>query len=147
MHEISHDYPVDIETLWRDIVDFGALAESMDGVLTYEGLPTEPAVEGQVIVVKIKRWGWFPMGTWTMEIVRRDDKNHILESREHGGPVRCYRHRLEIVPIDAANTRYTDYLDVDAGILTPFLSPMFRTMYEHRHEARRARLKALMLSG
>ena len=141
-HEITRDYPVSAQTLWADILDPTALAESMKGAITYEGLPTEPVYEGQKIVVTLKRWGWLPMGQWTMEVVRRDDAHFILESREHGNVVRSYKHRLVVEPLSENSARYTDKLDVDAGLLTPFVFPMFKAMYEQRHDARRKRLEA-----
>lgn len=62
MHSISRAYPVNAQTLWQDILDPKALAASMQGSLTYVGLPKEPVVEGQRITVTIRRRGWFPMG-------------------------------------------------------------------------------------
>ncbi len=139
-HTISRDYPVSIETLWADILDPTSLSDSMKGVVTYEGLPTEPVYEGQEIVVRLKRWGWFPMGKWTMKVVRRDNENYILESEEHGGLVKCYRHRLEVVPTGPDTCRYTDTLDLDAGWFTSLVFPSFKKIYETRHDQRIARL-------
>lgn len=139
-HKITRDYPVDIDILWADILDPKALADSMKGAVTYEGLPTEPVYEGQVVVVKLKRWGWFPMGKWTMKVARLDSENYILESEEHGGVVRSYRHRLEVVSTGQDTCRYTDTLDVDAGLFTPVVAPMFKKIYAQRHEMRMARL-------
>jgi hypothetical protein len=138
--EITKDYPVSIQTLWDDILDPTALSESMEGSVSYEGLPTEPVYEGQKIVVKLKRWGWFPMGSWTMEVVKLDAADYSLESREHGGLVKCYRHRIELVPTGEDTCRYTDYLDLDAGMFTGMVFPSFKKLYEHRHEKRMARL-------
>ena len=139
-YTLSEIYPVSIQSLWTDILDPNALAESMKGAISYSGLPTEPVVQGQVINVMLKRWGWLPMGSWHMEVVRRDDANYVLESREGGGFVRDYKHRLELEAIDAVNTRYTDYLDIDAGWMTSLIAPTFRKLYVQRHTMRRARL-------
>jgi hypothetical protein len=141
-HSISRVYPVNAQVLWHDILDPNALAASMQGSLTYVGLPREPVFEGQRIVVTIRRWGWFPMGTWNMHVTRRDDQNLILESEEHGNLVRLYRHRLEVIPMGETEARYTDYLDLDAGIFTDAMFPMFSAMYEQRHEQRLKRLRA-----
>ncbi|MEL7480423.1 MAG: SRPBCC family protein [Pseudomonadota bacterium] len=137
---ITRDYPVSAEILWADILDPAALAASMEGALTYEGLPSEPVFEGQVINVTIKRWGWWPMGKWTMKVVERDDEAYVLRSEEWGGPVKCYRHRLDVTPTGPESCQYTDHLDLDAGWLTPVVFPMFCKMYERRHEIRAARL-------
>lgn len=141
-HAISQVYPVSAQTLWEDILDPNALAESMQGSLTYSGLPKKPVFEGQRIVVSLKRWGWFPMGRWTMDVVRRDDDRRILESCEFGGLVRKYQHRLEVEPLSDGEARYTDYLDLDAGIFTDLMFPTFVSMYEKRHQQRRKRLLA-----
>lgn len=139
-HKISHIYPVSARTLWADILDPNALAASMKGSLSYCGLPMEPVFEGQRIVVTLKRWGWFPLGKWTMIVVKRDDARFILESQEFGPLVRCYKHRLEVEPLGDAEARYTDYLDLDAGLLTDVFFPTFRDMYEQRHKQRLQRL-------
>ena len=139
-YTISEIYPVSIQTLWADILDPGALVDSMKGAISYIGLPADPVTEGQIINVKLKRWGWLPMGSWRMEVMRRDDENFILESREGGGFVREYKHRLELESIDRSSVRYTDYLDIDAGWLTPLIAPTFRKLYIRRHEMRRIRL-------
>lgn len=141
-YELSDIYAVGIEALWRDILDPVALSDSMKGSISYSGLPSDPVVQGQVIDVTLKRWGWLPMGSWRMEVVRRDDENYILESREGGGVVRDYKHRLELEAIDANTTRYTDRLDIDAGWLTPMIAPTFRKLYIQRHDMRKARLAA-----
>ena len=141
--QISQEYPVNIQTLWNDILDFQALSDSMEGALSYEGLPTEPVSEGERIVVWLKRWGWLPMGTWTIDIIQRDDENYILESREFGNVIRCHHHVLKVVALDDQRCRYTDYLDVDAGVFTPMVLPTIRKMYEERHKARLKRLTPL----
>ena len=139
---ISHDYAVSAQTLWEDLLDPNALAESMKGAITYVGLPTEPVDQGEAFTVKLKRWGWFPMGSWTMKVVERDDESFVLRSEEHGGLVRLYKHRLSIEPTGPNSCRYTDHIDLDAGFLTPLIFPTFKKMYLRRHQARKQRLGA-----
>lgn len=141
-HTVTRDYPVSAAALWADILDPAALADSMKGVVTYEGLPTEPVYEGQEIVVRLKRWGWLPVGKWTMKVVRLDAKNYVLESEEHGGIVKCYRHRLVVKATGPDTCRYTDRLDLDAGLFTRLVMPSFKKIYETRHTQRMARLAA-----
>lgn len=139
-HTISKVSPVSAQTLWADIIDPNALAASMKGTLTYTGLPKEPVFEGQRIIVSIKRWGWLPMGRWTMDVVTRDDERRILESHEFGNLVRSCRHRLTVEPHGKNEARYTDHLDLDAGDFSPLIFPMFVSKYEKRHAQRLTRL-------
>ncbi|MEM7768035.1 MAG: SRPBCC family protein [Pseudomonadota bacterium] len=138
---IAREYPFPASVVWADLIDFDALAESMEGAITYEGLPSGTPEAGASHTVRLKRWGWFPMGRWTMKVVERDDANRVMRSEEHGGPVRLYRHRLTVEPLTVTSCRYTDHCDVDAGWLTPLIAPQFRRMYERRHEMRRKRLE------
>ena len=140
---ISRDYPVSAQVLWADLIDFSALAASMMGELSYEGIPEGPVTEGQKIDVKLKRWGWLPIGGWHIDVALRDDENLIMETHERGGPVKSYHHRMEVISLDRKTCRYTDYLHIDAGWITPLLLPTFKSMYERRHGKRRARLVGL----
>lgn len=136
----THDYAVPIEALWADLVSFDALASSMEGEATYEGLPEGEAKEGQTASVRLKRWDWLPLGKWTMHVERRDDENHILKSREHGGFVRNFEHELSLTALGPGLTRYTDRGRLDAGHFTRLIAPAFLRMYQERHAARSVRL-------
>lgn len=141
-YRISEDYPVNIETLWNDILDPQALSDSMKGRVAYIGLPTETIYEGQVANIHLKYWGWLPLGAWRIEVVRVDHENHILETREGGGMFKSYHHRLELVATGDNSCRYTDNLTVDAGIFTALAASTVPSMYRERHRQRRARLVA-----
>lgn len=139
---IQREYAVSAETLWVDLLSPTALAESMLGAITYVGLPTEPVEQGQEFTVQLKRWGWLPMGSWTMKVVERDDANFVLRSEEHGNLVKLYQHKLTIEPTGPQSCRYTDHINVEAGLFTPLVFPMFEKMYLQRHEMRKKRLGA-----
>ena len=138
---ITRDYPVSADVLWTDLVDFDALAESMEGAISYDGLPRGEPQLNRPYTVRLKRWGWLPMGQWTITLVERDDAALQMRSEEFGGPVKLYRHRLNVKPLSDTSCRYTDTCDVEAGWLTPLIAPMFKSMYEKRHEMRRKRLE------
>jgi hypothetical protein len=76
-----------------------------------------------------------------MEVVRLDTDNYSLESFEYGGLVKAYRHKIEVVSTVKHSCRYTDHLNLDAGIFTPVVFPSFKKLYEQRHEKRMARLR------
>lgn len=138
---IMRVYRVPAQVLWTDLVDFDALAESMEGAITYVEMPKgEPKLD-RPYTVRLKRWGLLPMGRWMMTVVERDNAALQLRSEEHGGPVKLYHHRLNVVRLDGNLCQYTDTCDVNAGWLTPLIAPMFQSMYEKRHEMRRKRLE------
>lgn len=80
------------------------------------------------------------MGRWAMDVVTRDDERRILESHEFGNLVRSYRHRLTVESHGKNEARYTDHLDLDAGIFSPLIFQMFVSMYEKRRALRLTRV-------
>jgi hypothetical protein len=56
-----------------------------------------------------------------------------IETREHGGPVHKWNHRLTFAPIGENRCLYTDEIETDDG-LSGFVTRLFiRVMFRHRH--------------
>ncbi|WP_043451810.1 SRPBCC family protein [Jongsikchunia kroppenstedtii] len=78
------------------------------------------------------RWlGVIPSWTHEIEVVRLDENE--IYTREHGGPVHTWNHRLTFEPVGADSCRYTDEIEIDGGV-TGWLTGLFvRAMFRHRH--------------
>ena len=74
-----------------------------------------------------------------------DHDAHVLISDEHGGVVRTWRHELVVASIDDTSCRYTDRIDIDAGILTPVIVAFAHVFYRYRQ--RRWRELARLLAA
>ncbi len=140
-YTISRNYTVPARIVWADLINYQSLADSMEGHTSYQGLPEGDAKEGHDFTIKVKRGRFMPSLDWTIKVVERNDETMVMRTEERGGPVKVYKHRLNIIPIGPGACTYSDELDVDAGLLTPVIAPMFREMYEKRHDARKARLE------
>ncbi len=138
---LTHDYAAPAKALWADLVSLDALAETMDGQVAYEGLPGGEARTGDTHIVRIRRWGWLPLGKWTLHVAERDDAARLLRREEHGGPVKSYRHTLRVAEIGRGLSRQTETLEIDAGMLTGLVAPSFPEMCAMRHVARTKRLR------
>ncbi|MGB3893511.1 hypothetical protein [Mycolicibacter sinensis] len=85
------------------------------------------------------RLWWFgviPAWTHHIEITELDDL--MIYTNEHGGPVRTWNHRLTFTPIDEHRCRYTDEIEIDAGIKGLATRLFIRLMFAHRHRRWRA---------
>ncbi len=137
--EIVHDYPVSPEALWQASTDWDSFAKSMERIARFEGLPTEPLQEGQVIKVRVSLLGILPSYPWTMEVLEVDPDAHRVRSHEYGGAVKRWDHTLTITA-HGVGARLTDRIVVDAGALTWLYAALCRFIYKQRHKPRLERL-------
>jgi hypothetical protein len=55
-----------------------------------------------------------------------------IASREHGGPVKRWDHSLTFEALSPVSCRYTDAIEIDAGVLTPLAALFAHLMYRYR---------------
>ncbi len=96
---------------------------------TAEPLPDQIA-EGDVIRARIRFLGVVPGWVHTLRIERLTPLE--IASREHGGPVSAWDHRLLFEPTGERSCRYTDRVEVRAGALTPIVALFAAGIYRYR---------------
>lgn len=94
--------------------------------------------------VRMRLWGWLPLGAQTLRISRRAGREvRQLRDAGSGGLAKTWEHVIEVEPGPGGTTRYTDTLQVRAGILTPLVWAFAHLFYRHRQR----RLRALARGG
>ena len=96
----------------------------------------ESVAEGEEISVRLRFLGVIPGWTHTLRIERL--AAHEIASREHGGPVRAWNHRLTFEPTSSGTCRYTDTVEVRAGLATPLVGLFAHLIYRYRQARWRA---------
>ncbi|MBU2981702.1 SRPBCC family protein [Lentibacter algarum] len=139
---VESNYPVPAAELWALATDYGALAQVMQGIAAFEGLPKGRAVTGQKLNVMVSLFGKLPNQPYFMEVLECDDERMILRSSEKGAGVKSWKHTLEVTET-ADGSRLSDKIDIDAGWLTSIFAVWAKYLYSARHKPR---LK-LLLSG
>ncbi len=86
--------------------------------------------EGDRISIHLRFFGILPC--WTHEVQVQRLAEHEIVSREHGGPIAAWNHRLTFEPTSPTTCRYTDAVEVHAGVLTPFAFLFAAGMYRYR---------------
>lgn len=62
--------------------------------------------------------GVLPLWRHHLTVAEVDHARRTLRSEESGGPVSNWRHRITVRPLGGDRCRYTDEIDIDAGMLT-----------------------------
>lgn len=142
---LEHFYPADPKDVWELAIDFEALREVSEHMVTFEGLPTGKIYEGQSIDVMTSLFGKLPKQPYHMEVVELDHEKMMFLSSERGSGVKHWQHRLTITPHENG-ALLTDTIKIHAkiGLLTPLFALWAKHMYEGRHQPR---LKILARNG
>lgn len=92
------------------------------------GTPIEPGFRARGRV----RWlGFIPTWMHHLEVVALDENE--IRTKEHGGPVHTWNHRLIFTPLTDGSCRYTDQIEIDSGVRGQLTTLFIYAMFHHRH--------------
>jgi len=127
---------VPVPIVWRELqkpetLDF--IAAPMV-VFKYKSTKPEQWHKGN-FEVELKLFGFIPFGNQTISISFPDTVNNILFLRDNGfsNLISKWDHLISVEP-QGENTLYTDSLEINAGILTPFIWLFAFLFYSHRQK-------------
>lgn len=126
--------PTDADTVWQ------AMQYPVTFLYVVRGLFGMPALAGRSAPLKVgeRGTGWlfafhlFPVYRHTLEIVGADESTRTITTREHGGVLKAWNHTLSVQEIDQRHCRYSDTVDIDAGLLTPVAVRIARGLFAYR---------------
>ena len=106
---------------------------------TVQGVPEGPwAEEGRTLELRLRILKVLPSWQHTIDIETVDEDRRLIQTREHGGPVKRWDHCITIDP-EGDGTRYRDYVEIDAGAATTAVWSFAQGLYRYR-QARWRRL-------
>jgi transglutaminase-like putative cysteine protease len=83
--------------------------------------------------VKLRLFGWLPIGRQTMRVSRRSDGDaRLLRDDGRGQLATTWDHLIRVEPEAGGGTRYTDTVEVRAGIFTFPIWCFAQAFYRHR---------------
>ncbi|QLL09724.1 hypothetical protein [Mycobacterium vicinigordonae] len=105
-----------------------------------KGLFGFPALAGRTEELRLgeKGTGWLmafhvvPAYRHTIEIVEVDAATGTIRTHEHGGVLKTWNHTLHVEPLGANSCRYSDTVDIDAGVLTDVVVAVANGIYRYR---------------
>lgn len=135
--KLTTDLDVPAERAWAEVRTSRLLDHVAAPLQAFE--PVEPPVlpdvwqEGRYLV-RLRMFGVLPIGMQWIVISFPDasPERYQLRDNGHGSLVSTWDHLITIEPLAADRCRYTDEVEVRAGLLTPFVWAFARLFYAHR---------------
>ncbi|MGB0908652.1 MAG: hypothetical protein ACPGVT_14280 [Maricaulaceae bacterium] len=134
---ITAHYQADAQQTFLAALNPLEMAEAMTGLARYDGLPDHLAKTGETWRVDVTMFGFFKTKGYAMFIESVDRDACVMQSREHGGAIKLWDHRLSVRQ-EGERAIWTDDVTLDAGLMTPFMARFGAYMYRRRHRYRRA---------
>jgi hypothetical protein len=73
-----------------------------------------------------------PLSHHTIHLVGMDPQTRTIRSHEHGGMLKTWNHTLHVEPLPGNTCRYSDTIDIDAGLFTPLVAAIAIGIYRYR---------------
>ena len=105
---------------------------------------TDRWVQGETVVGWMFLLGFLPMSRHSLTFERLDDDACEFSTREHGGPIRSWNHRITVTTVDDRTCEIHDRVTFDGGILTPALWVLVQMFYVIRRQRWTALANALV---
>jgi hypothetical protein len=127
--------PTDADRVWP------AMLSPVTFLYVCKGLFGIPALSGrsEALHPGERGTGWLfalhliPAYRHTIEIVEVDEAGRTLRTHEHGGVLKAWNHTLHVEPVDERSCRYSDTVDIDAGVATGLVAALAVGIYRYRH--------------
>lgn len=87
---------------------------------------------GATYKMRIRLFGWGPVFSHKVCVTRVDANAKVIEIEESGGLVTAWNHRMQVDALSCNRSHYTDYVRLNAGLLTPVVWLFARWFYVAR---------------
>jgi hypothetical protein len=82
--------------------------------------------------LKLHLFSIIPLGTHTIKLVKLDKKSKTIQSQEKGLLAPVWNHDIQFSEIEPGKVRYTDRIEIKAGLITPIIWLFAHFFYRHR---------------
>jgi hypothetical protein len=131
---ISTDLEIPADLAWETVKKPETFRYVVRGVMGVQQLDEIPEDWGEGLTVRVRLFFFHVIPAWKHEIriVRLDEAAHEIYTNEHGGPVRRWNHRIRIDRGSGGRCRYTDEIEIHAGLLTPLTAAFTQVLFRYR---------------
>lgn len=139
--------PCSADAAWSEVCKSSLLVEIASPLVTFaasaEGPIPETWCEGETVRIRSFLFGVLPLGTRTLFFEQIDPERRQIQTRERDRLVRRWDHLISLEEAAPGTVRYTDDVEIHAGMFTPGL--WLFAMWFYRHRQRRWRRLAKRL--
>ena len=144
---VESTLPCDADRAWAEVQTSALLREVASPLIAIRPLPGDALPErwsaSTTLRCRTYLFGLIPLGTRTLFFERIDSRLREIQTREKDLLVRRWDHRIHVVSLGSGRCRYSDEVEIDAGLLTPVVGLFARQFYRHRQRRWRAVAKRL----
>lgn len=128
---LSCEVPAPADLVWSAVVSPVGFRFVSRGLVRWPVAQHRTArwVEGETVIGWMFLVGFLPMSRHSLTFEHLDDASREFSTREHGGPIRAWNHRITVTPIDNASCRIDDRVTFDGGVITPALWLLVKAFY------------------
>jgi hypothetical protein len=124
------------EELWSKIKEPWSLQYVSAPILSFKPI-NDVALTGDWVVdkpypLKLYLFSVIPLGTHTIKLVNIDKETRTIQSREQGFLAPIWNHDIHFSEYEPGKVRYTDSIEIKAGLFTPFIWLLAHFFYRHR---------------
>lgn len=132
--KISTLLPCPPERVWQEVQFFKLLLHVSRPLVAFDPVQpnTFPATwSNEKYLVRMRLFGFLPLGEQWIVITLDDVKRELLDDG-HSALIKKWRHRITVEPTPEGFTRYTDTVDIEAGLLTFGVWIFANLFFRHR---------------
>ncbi len=121
--KVHTQLPTSADHAWRVLSRHDTFPYAACGAFGYTGAERWPEEihEGQEIQTRILFFHLIPAWRHHLRLVRVDETRREILFQERGDFIRVWNHRIHIEPENTVRCRYTDEIEIRAGIATPLV--------------------------
>lgn len=134
---VQSTLPCDADQVWAEVQTLALLREVCWPLIRLKPASAEAPLpdrwrHGETVRMRPLIFGFVPMGVRQLHWEHIDDQARCMQTREHDPLIRRWDHRIAVEPSGVGACRYTDDVDINAGVLTFPVWLFAQWFYRHR---------------
>jgi hypothetical protein len=125
-----------VEELWEKVIKPASLQFVASPILTFNTMDDQALPDRWQVEIpyqlRLRLFGLIPMGEHTIKLVEIDRQTNTIRSRENGSLAAVWNHKITFRKAGPCTVRYTDDIEIRAGLLTPAIWLFAHLFYRHR---------------
>ena len=125
------------EKIWNKLLNIETLIEICKPMARFKSITNENKLEwglGKEYIFKLFIYGFLPLGEHRIILEKMDKENKIIMSKEHNNIVKVWNHKILLENTGTNKTKYTDEVEIYAGVFTLFVAVWAKMFYRHRQK-------------
>ncbi len=135
---VTSDLAIRINDAWGEVQKSSLLEFVCKGKIKFKAVDTEFPEKWEkdsMVRTKMLMYGFIPFGgAHSLKFVEVKPEEYTALTNEKNAIVKVWNHRIKMEKIEENLKRYTDEIELYAGIFTNFVAKWAESLYKHRQK-------------